>query len=539
MWPRAAVDRGPDPYAGDAAQGQTDSQSFDDQLTVASRSIFDGHVKAGLQQLNDLFHAIDPAKDPSAYWRAGSAIIENVSQIENYALAAEPLNLLLASKIPETNAALTQWMQSYLGRYLAFTGNADEAKKFLQALTGGEARLVFTPPQRAAAIILSTIELDRGNIGQAAIWIRRAVIGILADKAAGSEEIIDVLTEYASFLLRTHRFLEAAHLLVKLKPLFDAHFSPHSSKSLQFKSRLLNAFASVAIFPAAELALKDLKGQIAGVDVVADSVRGEVSYQELYQLARETKAGGTAQVIDHLKQFISDYPGYFNSPVNRITLSYLALISGDVDFADNFISAIPLGSPNPLVSAYLPWLKSLIAARRNNFVESMALAQQGLNKIQAYHQMFENETSIQLPTIRSSERIVLGLVLALNVPHAATRDQANLLFKLAQYLNRDKGKLGISERVTRERVTSDLQREDIRTRDRVRDLRDRLMEQATGSLLSRALPFRNYTPGQKNDYALPIRLLPTPTTCRVLPRARPSCRRSCTADMPGVWLDTR
>ena len=39
--------------------------------------------------------------------------------------------------------------------------------------------------------------------------------------------------------------------------------------------------------------------------------------------------------------------------------------------------------------------------------------------------------------------------------------------------------------------------------------------------------------------SLPIRLLPTPTTCRVLPRDRPSCRRSCTADMPGVWLDTR
>ena len=41
------------------------------------------------------------------------------------------------------------------------------------------------------------------------------------------------------------------------------------------------------------------------------------------------------------------------------------------------------------------------------------------------------------------------------------------------------------------------------------------------------------------DETLPIRLLPTPTTCRVLPRDRPSCRRSCTADMPGVWLDTR
>ena len=42
-----------------------------------------------------------------------------------------------------------------------------------------------------------------------------------------------------------------------------------------------------------------------------------------------------------------------------------------------------------------------------------------------------------------------------------------------------------------------------------------------------------------NRRILPIRLLPTPTTCRVLPRDRPSCRRSCTADMPGVWLDTR
>ena len=26
---------------------------------------------------------------------------------------------------------------------------------------------------------------------------------------------------------------------------------------------------------------------------------------------------------------------------------------------------------------------------------------------------------------------------------------------------------------------------------------------------------------------------------RRLVRDRPSCRRSCTADMPGVWLDTR
>ena len=53
---------------------------------------------------------------------------------------------------------------------------------------------------------------------------------------------------------------------------------------------------------------------------------------------------------------------------------------------------------------------------------------------------------------------------------------------------------------------------------------------------------RRQTPRRMKRFdprSLPIRLLPTPTTCRVLPRDRPSCRRSCTADMPGVWLDTR
>ena len=106
-------------------------------------------------------------------------------------------------------------MQFYVGRNLSYSGKADEGEKVLHALTAGDARLVHIPAQRAAAIMLSKIESDRGNIGQAAIWMRRAVIGTLVDKGAASEEIVEVLTEYARYLTQTRQLPEAYNLFSK------------------------------------------------------------------------------------------------------------------------------------------------------------------------------------------------------------------------------------------------------------------------------------------------------------------------------------
>jgi hypothetical protein len=48
-------------------------------------------------------------------------------------------------------------------------------------------------------------------------------------------------------------------------------------------------------------------------------------------------------------------------------------------------------------------------------------------------------------------------------------------------------------------VKSDLQREDIRTRDRLLDLRDNILREATDALVARILPIRDYAHAQNTD----------------------------------------
>ena len=155
-----------------------------------------------MSRLISLLGRIDPAKDRASYWRISTLLIDILSQIEDHSEAAQLLNVLASTKIPEMQPAYLQWMQFYIGRTLSNLGKADDGEKFLRAQTGGDYRQVLNPAQRAAAIMLSKLKRDRKNIGQAAIWIRRAVIGTFVDKGASSEEIMDVLTEYAYFYRR-------------------------------------------------------------------------------------------------------------------------------------------------------------------------------------------------------------------------------------------------------------------------------------------------------------------------------------------------
>ena len=51
-----------------------------------------------------------------------------------------------------------------------------------------------------------------------------------------------------------------------------------------------------------------------------------------------------------------------------------------------------------------------------------------------------------------------------------TYEQKNVIFQLSQFINRDKGRIGITENVRRRTNASQLGREDIRTKDRLRVL---------------------------------------------------------------------
>jgi hypothetical protein len=150
------------------AHAQVDTNFVNRELSVASRSVNEGHIKEGYDRSMALLRQIDPIKDKDNYWRTSTSLIELLNQIEDQAQVAQLLNTVISTKIPETQP-VKQWMQFYIGRNLAYSGKAEDGEKFLRALTGGDARLVLIPAQRAAAIVFSRIEFDRGNIDQAAI----------------------------------------------------------------------------------------------------------------------------------------------------------------------------------------------------------------------------------------------------------------------------------------------------------------------------------------------------------------------------------
>ena len=485
------------------AQAQFDSDHFAQELANANGLLNGGHVTDGVKLLQNLRHEIDPTKNKEAYWRASILLTEYLSQTENHPLASQVIHELIATKITEGQTAYFQWMQFYLGRNLAYTGKADEGEKVLRALTAGDQRLVLIPAQRAAALMLSTIELDKGNIEQSAIWMRRAVIGTLVDKRAGSEEIIDTLTSYANYLTRTRNYVEADLLFRKLVPIYDKYYPHYGSKYLRVASEYLNNLSSLGNFSEADRVLKVLKDNVANVDVVANSVREEMFFQELYQLARTPLAStGPNPLIVRLKDVVSKFPDFLKQPRNRIVFSYFSLVAGDVDLADEYNSPVEnSASLDDEFSAYEIIIKSFIAADRGKIDQSVAFAREALDRIRIFHRRFENESASRLPAISIEERLILSLILGVDASHISSFDQADVLFQLEQYLTRDKGKLGLNARVALQTLKSDLQREDIRSRDRLQSLRDKMMEKATDTLIVRALPIREFSPEQKNDYA--------------------------------------
>jgi CHAT domain-containing protein len=489
------------------AQAKLDADHINQELASANKAVGEGHVKDGIEALTKLIRSIDPAEDKDAYWKTSATLIELLSLTENHSLAGQVLNELVATKVPQSQAAYLQWAQYYVGRNLAWLGHRDEGDKLLRVLTGADLRLVHNPAQRAAALMLSKIEGDRRNIAQSAIWMRRAVVGTLVDKAASSGEIVDVLTKYAVYLAMTRRLLEANILFGKLEPIYNNYFNWHGPQYLYFASRYLFNLTSLGSFQTAEVLLKRLNDVTAGVDIPPNSLKAELFFQNFYKTARTKPAAGEPPVGDGLKKVVSDSPHFLEDPQNRIQFSYYALISGDLDLAEKFNSSVVASAPlDDQFAAYEVILRSFIAARRGQFVESIALVRDGLDRIRKFHRLAENESSRRLPALSIEERLILGLILSTNAGHISTFDQASTLFQLQQYLSRDKGALGLNAMAVRQEAKSALQREDIRSRDRLLVLRDKILDEAADALLARVIPIKDYTPGQKNDYGPLTRL---------------------------------
>jgi CHAT domain-containing protein len=491
-----------------AALADTDAAKVRGELTAANQSINEGHVKDGLDRLMSLLKQLDPTKDKDAYWLVSTAIIEYLSQLEDQVSVAKVLEWLTATKIPERHPVYFPWMQFFIGRNLAFSGKAADAEKFLRALTASDGRLVYNAPQRAAAFVLCQIELDRGNIQQSAIWMRRAVIGTLVDKGAGSEEIADALTYYAIYLTRTRRLADAHSLFVRLVPIYDAYYPHHSPKYIKFASYYSELQSDLGNFITSDHLLKTLHTLTDAIDIVAPTAKATIFYGDLYQLARSSSTNGKEPLQKRLLEVTAAYPDFFSTQLRaRVNLAYFALLSDDPERADQLLgSANPVAGQDGQYESYVVALKSLIAARRNRFDESIALSRTALDKIVSFHNSFENESASYLPAISIPERAVLATISGFSASHVESYDNANAVFRLEQFLNRDKGKLGLNKKVVQQDQRSDLLREEVRSRDRLQELRDRIMYDAVDALLPRIIPIKQPSISKDNDYTFLTRL---------------------------------
>jgi hypothetical protein len=236
---------------------------------------------------------------------------------------------MVQKKIAETQPAHRAWMQYYQGRDLVRLGHREQGQQFLRALTFGDERQVYHPAQRFAAIFMSKIEFDRGNIDESAIWMRRAVIGVMVSKETTQIDILDVLSEYAAHLALTRRPLDALALYARLVPIYNAAIPKHSPKYIRFTSQYLQTLTTVGAYAVADKTLADLKDALRSIDVVSPSVMETVLNQDLYQAARAIPGSGKNPVIGRLKKLTADNPDFLKSPDYRIAFSYFALLGGD------------------------------------------------------------------------------------------------------------------------------------------------------------------------------------------------------------------
>jgi CHAT domain-containing protein len=481
--------------------------AYETEYTAARQQILDGHVKDGVGQMAALFLKIDPSKEPNNYWSLGTTLSDFLHQIQSYQDESTVLSQLATKKLHASNLIMTQQIQLRAGRNLAFTGHANEAEKLLREVTAGDARLVHNPMQREAARLLSQIELDRENVSQSAIWMRRAVIGALVDKGCSSEEIVDTLTDYATYLRRTRRIFESHDLLTKLISTYDQTFPHLGPKYLHFAAELLESDRAVGNFGAADSIYKFLKENVQKVDIVAPSIRTQLFYHDLYSTGANSPPEGNPELASRLKKLAGDYPDWIKQPDSRIIFAYFSLLAGDLDQAKSYAASRPDQPESTRIAAYELIIQSYITARENEFSNSIVSLDAALTKISLYHHEFSDESPSKLPTISFEERAVLTAILSLLAPNAASSpQQADSVFRLEQFLNRDKAKLSLSAKVARQSASSDLQKEDIRTRDRLKDLRERLMQEGANQLLSRTQPIKSYTSSKTNDFAFLIRL---------------------------------
>jgi hypothetical protein len=240
------------------------------------------------------------------------------------------------------------------------------------------------------------------------------------------------------------------------------------------------------VYATADRLLGDLKEAVKGVDLLPPSITAELLIQDLYHVARSVSENDQNPLIERLKKLTSDYPDLLKSPEFCIIFAYFALLGGNLQLVEEYAQATQTGQTDkPQIRAYDLLLRSMAAAGKKDYGRSLRLAREGVEKLHVFLRRFEPLSSDWSPTLWIEERVVLGAILGINAEQATSAEDKDTLFDIAQFLNSDRSKRGLTARISRQALKLDLQREDLRTRDRLRNTRDRLMDDAVRTLITR------------------------------------------------------
>ena len=222
-----------------ACHSNADEVKFS-KIREASTLIQHGEVRSGLEILRRVHDETDQNKDPDLFFNISISTYRILSEADQDYLALDVLLKLLTSRIPEKNVAYREIAGAAFGAALMKKGDTETARRILsRVIMRGDERVVLKEWHRKAAVTLAHDQAAEGKIAQATLLFRRALLGAANDSDVQNEELADLLTDYAEFLVEIRKFSDATSLYQKLSTIYDGMYPILATKRLKFLASYL------------------------------------------------------------------------------------------------------------------------------------------------------------------------------------------------------------------------------------------------------------------------------------------------------------
>lgn len=432
-------------------------------IANAFEAIHDGRVQQGLNILYMLIVQASDSKNHAKLFEIGSMVVELLIELGAFSDAEKLLSYLDSRDVLKQSRLSYEWTQYSYARTLFASGNKEAALKIIAALTQHDQRNVYNSLQRGGLMLASRIELESGNIQDAALLIRRSIAFAAHDKNTTRPELLDVLTSYAEFLSATRRPQEALKLQLDLKPLYDRLFHKLGVKRIKFYQSLLFTLNQVGEFSASSDILDGLNEAVQKFDINPFGLREELVFQNIYKGVRSANDIERQSAIRQLiTQANLNLEGEA-SEWSRMAHVYLLVLADELETANRVLDKGFGTNSSSLTEGYRYILRSLIRARQKDTKSAFDLLPAALKKIEHSHNQFEIESNGSLPALMLEERLVLERLLTILLNKAESEDELNSVFQLQQFVVRDKSSIGVDRNFRAGGLRSDLNGQDLKS----------------------------------------------------------------------------